>query len=624
MFYFFIPGISIFFGYASGYFCFRLNAKYAYTFFISFFIFILLIPLYEFYFFPSVYVFNPLFGFIRGTLFDEYVPFDWLFISYRIMVFLSAFILLHASTKIHENNRGKIVLLILFVTAIYIVFKPDLGYATDKNRLENGLGGKVVTDHFEILYPGELSEKKVKQLTLYHEYYYEVIKEKIGYEPSGKIVSSLFKDRHQKLKLFGSANTDMAKLWNYQVFTLLGHENITLKHEIVHAFSKEIGIAPLYGPAYYNPALLEGYAVCIENRFADFNPHYYAALAHSTGYKVRIVDLFQGFNFYGNLSSLAYIYSGSFLKYLMEKYGITKLNDLYSNLEFERIYGKALAELSEEYYSFLQSLNYEFTEAEGRLFFGRNPIFKKICPRIAASQLNKADKFYSYENYSESAEIYKKTYDYSGSYKSLAGYVYALWKNGDTVNVSGILENEIEKFSKSGDYYNLLMILGNFYSLENKPFSADSVFRLLKSEMPNINFYRIAETKIQLNKKNLLKEYLKSGSDESFNVVLKLNRDSLFVSSIVSLLNHFNGEVLHYNQLIELLDGKFEVKDFISSYSAYKISQFSIENFDYLTAKKFAELSLNYTHNESYKEVLLQNLDMINWFIKFENQNFIN
>ena len=84
LFYIIISLPSFFFGIAAGYLSYTLSKKFAYLIFSFSYILILLSPLFDFYYNPQIYFYNPIFGFYPGVIFDEDLTVDKLLIAYRL------------------------------------------------------------------------------------------------------------------------------------------------------------------------------------------------------------------------------------------------------------------------------------------------------------------------------------------------------------------------------------------------------------------------------------------------------------------------------------------------------------------------------------------------------------
>jgi len=213
--------------------------------------------------------------------------------------------------------------------------------------------------------------------------------------PSNLITSFIFENGDQKRELFGTKAANVAKPWQSQIYIDQYSLDNTLEHELAHIFAAAIGSTVLKITPNFNFALLEGYAMAIENDYAGFDIDYLASLANKSDYKINLESLFSKLNFFGSASSISYIYAGSFFKYLVKQYGVKSVNGIYQDLDFQKHIGKNLKQLSDEYFGYLDSLNYPVNENRANYFFGYKPLIKKVCPREVANGLKEAWNEYS-------------------------------------------------------------------------------------------------------------------------------------------------------------------------------------------------------------------------------------
>ena len=94
-----------------------------------------------------------------------------------------------------------------------------------------------------------------------------------------------------------------------------------------------------------NRKCLNNILYCKLDDFDNMDIDYVAAFAKKNGYGFPVTELFSGFDFFGRASSISYVYSGAFVKFLLEKIGSEKLKMIYGNLDFENVYGKDLSSL---------------------------------------------------------------------------------------------------------------------------------------------------------------------------------------------------------------------------------------------------------------------------------------
>ncbi len=620
LFYLVISIPSFFFGGVIGSFCTALSRKYSFYFFIIISLGLIISPLAEFFFNPQIYFYNPVFGYFPGTIYDEDLTVDRILIAYRIFN-IAFFILLFYSSRIIINNskvkKVLIVLTLILVSSSFSILKPKLFFATDKNRIEKELALTIATNNFQIHLPDTLlGDKENRYNALLHEYFLDQIKIQLKSSFPYKIDSYLFAGKENKRELLGSGNADLAKPWLHQIYLNYNNYDATLKHEIVHILAGEFGSTLFRVSADLNPAMIEGLAMSIENNYDDYPVHYMAKLAFKAGYKYPIEKLFSGFNFFSQISSISYIYAGSFLKYLEDKYGISKIKYLYEVNDFQKVYGKNLDELAKAYLAFLENYQIEFYKNRAQLYFGGQSILKKYCPRMAASDVKKAWALYKNKKYSETLDLFKNVYNYSNSYQSLLGVVSSYSAEKKYGTAAEFLSNQIVNFRSSQFYYSLELILADLLIQTNQSVKAMSLYDSLLVQNPHIDFTNeiLIRKSILEEGVDSLKNYFNYNRKLKLQKILSLNSKGIKYFSIPTLINLSNNGNSGLDNLITELKSNIKVQDFSSSYAALEISKYALRNLDYETAQYFAVRSLDFRKDYNSDHMFIENLRMVNWF----------
>jgi len=341
---------------------------------------ICLIPVTEIYFNPQIYFYSPVIGFFPGTIYDEDVSVTASLLFYRGLNLLYFGLLFFVIKRKFVKNKIFFALISLLVAVIFIIFSSQFGFSTTHNQLDKILTAKAETKNFIIKYDeAKVDTNEIKNLTLSHAFYFEKLKTVLKFNPNRKVISYIFNDKNQKKKYFGSEQADVAKPWLYEIYLSRDSWNNSLKHEMLHIFSAEIGNGIFKLAASFNPALIEGFSEAIDNNFDDIELHTLAASAFHFGYKINIEELFSGLNFFKSFSGLSYLYAGSFSRFLIDNYGLEAFTIFYKTNDAETAFGKSLNKLSEDYYEFL--INYKITLSKEKVeyYFGRASIFQKLC-----------------------------------------------------------------------------------------------------------------------------------------------------------------------------------------------------------------------------------------------------
>ncbi len=600
---------------------FELFNRFQKSIFLIIFLLLCFGPIAEIYSNPQVYFYNPIIGFFPGNIYDEDIPVDSLLIFYRlfnIFFFIGILFFIYKLKKIIGFYKEFTIAISILVAVAFSLMKPTLGFATNDSRIFDELGAHLSTEHFNIIYPKEADKKFAEMLGLHHEYYFEELADYFEFEPDQKITSYIFENDDQKRKLFGAGQADVAKPWMNQIYIELNSFDRSLKHELVHVFAAEFGATPFKIAENFNPAMIEGLAVAVEDNYNDNDVHYVAALAKKFGYEVNIENLFSGFSFFSGLSTLSYIYSGSFIKYLFENYEKEKVLKLYSEIDFQKYFGKDINELSKEYSKFIDSLDYNFNEHKANLYFGRKPLIKRVCPRYTANKLKSAWANYNNKNFDSSLEQFSELLTTTNSYSALLGRVYSLNRLNRDEDALNLLTDNINNYLNTSYLYNIELILADNYLRNDNVGKSDSVLTLLLKQSPSEAHYFTSLNRLFILEKDtaIYKKYITADNNAKWEIQSEINKDTLYLEMVYSLIRLAQSESEKYNLLKTKINKYFEVDDEITGYHAFLFSKLALRYSDFETAKYWAVESVK-NESKNYSLIYRENLKIINWFFNF-------
>ncbi len=612
-----------FIGIVFGLFSYSINKKYSYWIFLGSFSLWILIPIFEFYFNPQIYFYNIVIGFYPGTIYDEDIALDGKLLLYRFIniFFISSLLIL----IIKLSNRKKKTRILFNITTIVLIIilvslKPYLSFASTTESIQNKLQGKAISPNYIMSYDATIKNHKKQLILLEHEYFFHFLKKEIQLEPNKKINTFIFKDGNQKRKLFGTKSANVAKPWSYQIFLDQYTDPSTIKHELVHIFASEIGSTTLKIASSFNFALLEGYATAIENDASGNDIDYLAYIGVKNDYKVDIPNLFSKLNFFSNAPTLSYIYAGSFLKFLIHEYGIDIVNKIYQDLDFKNHTGIEIDSLAQNYYSYINSLDYPVNKSLADLYFGRRPLIRKTCARKVANDLNEAWALFSQEKYYLAKEKFIEVYNYSNSYSSFFGIVNTNVKLNKEEESLNLLEEKMSEYEGTSSYPSALLNYANQLALTDRLNKADSIYSMISEMSTTPRYKNLAQvrTKIIRSEKNLIKKYLKGSDLDKYEILKLVNVDSLFEPSvpiIIELSKRLDEGVEFLSSYLSELKN---LDERITSNTAYVLSEYYYSKLMFEEALHYADLSISKC-NESYRIGVLERFKVrIQWIA--ENQ----
>lgn len=609
---------SIIIGYSVAQFSFFLSKKYCKIIFLFLSFLLLIIPAFEIYFVPQIYFYNSILTFFPGTIYDEDIAITSKIIEYKIFVLAYFTMILLLINKYGSKFRKTIIVFVFFTFIISLSLKSFYGFQSSYKSIEEHLGGKIITKNFIIIFPEEIDKEYLNYLVKLHEYEFENLQNEMQIKFSGKITSFIFRNKTEKKEIFGAGNADVSIPWRNEIYSEIENVERVIKHEIVHLFAAKFGTGVLKLAKNLNPSMIEGIAMAYENNYDDLSIDYLAYHILISKYNTSLETLFNGFNFFSFTSSLSYIYSGAFIKFLIENYGHKNIQRLYNTMDFNAIYKKDIIRLENEFISYLKSKNFSFNRATAQLYFGSKPLIKKICPRYAARELKSALQLKNLKRISDAKKIYLDLFEKTGNFSAFIGYLQILIEEKKFIEAESLIEKNINIFNKSSGFFLLRFLLADIKAKINKQSEALLIFKELLSNSISYSYDQIIKFRILYMKKNfteakkiifdkknqlntLLKIFMQGNKSETIGLLLEANFDNNNIYKLVK--SYFENE--------------YQVVDVNSAETAYRASKLFIKKGDYLLAKKLAIQSLNYAANYK-KEIYTAQLKRINWFMNFD------
>ncbi|MCP4449377.1 MAG: hypothetical protein GY811_29195 [Myxococcales bacterium] len=368
----------------------------------------------HFYRAPAVFSYNPFAGYFPGNLYDESIdlraPFYWARLFHlSLLASIGALLCLWLDPQTlrlrrrfgpsKERWRGILVSVSLSLIALVLYSRAGkLGFSVDAEDVKAALPGRFESEHFVIHYPASAGmREQIETIARDHEFRRAQLVRDLGVDPPGKITSFYFESPEQKHRLIGARNVYMAKPWRHEIY--LNHQEFphqVLRHEIAHVLAGQFG-DPIFSvsagralglPVFFNIGLIEGIAVA-----ADWPDHFNKALTPHQSVKAmqelgmaQPVERLFSTGFLSLSSAHSYTLAGSYLRFLLDRYGIAKLRAVYENGgDFSAAYGVQQSELTAAWRKTIQETELPNGAAQIiRERFRRKAVFDRPCPHAIA------------------------------------------------------------------------------------------------------------------------------------------------------------------------------------------------------------------------------------------------
>ncbi|GMQ82095.1 MAG: hypothetical protein BMS9Abin05_1537 [Rhodothermia bacterium] len=347
-------------------------------------------PVFDLGFHPQFYTYNHVFGGILGPLYDEELVIRSGLFWFRGLTLLWAGLAYFVGRRVvfPPTPSLSIVALVFVIGAVYL-FSANLGLNTPDWYLQQQFSGHRQTEHFDLHYDrSTTNDARVDRWAIEHEYRYARLSARLGTEVKGRVQSYIYPDAETRATLTGARQTSVAPVWlrDPQVHVLASQVGSVFPHELAHVFSREFGLPVIR--ASLAVGLVEGLAVATEPPDGRPSVHEMVASAEmfreldADEFAERVAGTLSISGFWLGRGAVSYTISGSFIKFLLDRYGAGALKQAYSTGDFETAYGKSAVELALEWVGFLKSLESINRSAAWRanLAFGELSLFEKTCP----------------------------------------------------------------------------------------------------------------------------------------------------------------------------------------------------------------------------------------------------
>ena len=411
---------------------------------------------YNLVFHPPVFGFHAAFGYFPGPIYDEQISITGSLLIARGTALLLAWFFLTISIIVLESGRRPQLALTLNWRKLYR-FKPrfaevypriqlivlaclllliylnrgELGLRPTRGYIENTLGGMHETEHFNIFYEkGSKVEREIERIARDHEFRYAQLIDYLRTQPTRRVNAYIYTSPEQKKRLIGAGHTLVEDPFgygfhvNYEPFP-----HPIIKHELVHALTTDWH--PILKVSL-KLALHEGIAVAADWNEGKLTPHQWSKAMRESGVALSIEQI-MGLGFWAQASSRSYMLAGSFVRYVVEAYGIETFKRAFPTGNFRAAYGKTLSELSNEWETFLDTVpltTADLTTAEHRL--KRRSIFQKRCAHEVAELSAEAWKAYRQSDFERAIRLFNRIHEFDpDNPQHLRGLMHAYYRMGD-------------------------------------------------------------------------------------------------------------------------------------------------------------------------------------------------
>ncbi len=491
LFYLILPTLSCFTVTAAGiYFNLWIQRRWlAYLVYLTFLIVSCVPTITNLIFHPPVFAFHPILGYFPGPIYDFVISITPTLLISRTETILWGLVFITISAFTCEVNRTtalipklrwqhliklssqfsilRITTISFMVVAIIGIelYSGKLGIRPSRKDITQALGGYRETEHFEIYFAREL-DSEIDLFADDCEFRYAQLSEYLQTENSRKVRAYLYASPTQKKRLIGAGDTFVEDPFGYGFHVhSLSFPHPVLKHELAHVLTAD------WSPwkVSLNVGMHEGVAVAADWEEDKLTVHQWAKAMQALNVAPPLSSV-MSLGFWKHAGSRSYLMAGSFVRFLIEKYGIEKCKQAFPIGNLSRVYEKDLNALEREWRLYLGnevSLHKEELDyATQRL--KRGGIFEQVCAHEMASLRQDAWRAYYRQDYSTAVESFQKMLSFEPkNTRNIRGLMYSTYYTGNFQSTIAIAKRIIS--DKNTQFRaEAAQVLGDIYWIQGK------------------------------------------------------------------------------------------------------------------------------------------------------------
>ncbi len=362
------------------------------------------------------------------------------------------------------------------------------GGPVSRAEIANVLGGQLSGPRCTVHFPREKTPGEADRILRDCEYDAAAVTGDLGLGRPPRAVVWIYRGAEEKRRLVGAGRTSFTKPWLAEVHVNdEGTPHPVLRHELVHALASAAATGPLGVPAragvLVNAGLIEGLAVAVEVPAGPYSVHQWTRALRDQGRLPPLASLLGWSGFFSAAPARAYTAAGSFLRYLIDRYGSAPVLGAYRRDDVARALGRPLPELEAEWQRFLDGVVAPpalAALAEAR--FERGSLFARVCAREVAQLEADASRAAAASRAADSERLLRRASALSGGDPGLLRGAADAWRSaGDLARAEAIAGEALASAQAAGGHRALrasfLGLLGDLRLRSRDPAAAAERYR---------------------------------------------------------------------------------------------------------------------------------------------------
>ena len=325
---------------------------------------------------PAVFAYNPFAGYFAGPLYDAVINIDARLWLYRLNNVVQILVLVALVRAAWDRAAGRLTwaalrrapgrrhaLLVLAATCAFAFWsaRGQIGYEVSRADVQAELGKHLEDERIVMYYDRSIPDGEAADLLQAHRFRLDQIEARLSDHFPRRITSYVYANSKQKRRLMGAGQVYIAKPWLDEIhLNRVSFDNAVIRHELAHVVLGIYADPPLHIPTSMcvlpQMALVEGAAEAFEGDTGQLSPHEWSAAMRRAKRAPDLRTLLGPGGFLGQGSDTAYTLSGSFISWIIDRFGVAKLQHIYRDGDFEGATGQPLDTLVVDWEAFLDGL----------------------------------------------------------------------------------------------------------------------------------------------------------------------------------------------------------------------------------------------------------------------------
>ncbi len=457
-------------------------------------------------FHPPVFAYHATFGYFPGPIYDVVIPMTGTLLIARAETLLWASLFLGLTASICDISRDtglmpqlrwrklsvpltKRVWLYLLIIGLlgFQFYAGALGIRPTRADIARKLGGFRETTHFELFYAREL-EAEIEHIAEDCEFQYAQLSAYLmpeGAPLSRKMRAYIYASPEQKKRLIGARHTSVEDPFGHGFHIhAQGFPHPVLKHELAHVFT--VPWSPL--KVSLKIGLHEGITVAADWNEGRLTGHQWAKAMRQLEVAPPLSGI-MGIGFWGHAGSRSYLFAGSFVRFLVDTYGIEKFRRVFPTGNFIKGYAKNLKVLETEWMEFLKSVplrEEDLAYAAHRL--KRGGIFEQVCAHEMAALRDTAWQAYYQKDFTTAVQTFETMSSYQpNNLRNLRGLMFSAYRMQEYERALS-LATRIASAENTRLSAEAMLLKGDIYWLQNAHEKAMNAYATVKTEHDTIAY----------------------------------------------------------------------------------------------------------------------------------------